>query len=93
MNIFKLLLHKAQCVSSIEELKNVHSYLQYEFGDEMTMGISLEELLAAVKDNDFVKKEDESKRVKRSKTTSKSNSNHIGCHVRINPCYIFIFNF
>ncbi|XP_027901799.1 uncharacterized protein LOC114162192 isoform X2 [Vigna unguiculata] len=54
--------------------------LRYEFGDEMTMGISLEELLAAVKDNDFVKKEDESKRVKRSKTTSKSNSNHIGCH-------------
>jgi len=69
-------------------LKNVHSYLQYEFGDEMTVGISLEELLAAVKDDDFVKKEDKSKRVKRRKTTSKSDLNHIGCHVCIHPCYI-----
>ncbi|WVZ21227.1 hypothetical protein V8G54_008549 [Vigna mungo] len=54
--------------------------LPYEFGDEMTVGISLEELLVAVKDNDFVKKEDKHKRVKRSKTTSKSDLNHIGCH-------------
>ncbi|ESW10374.1 hypothetical protein PHAVU_009G203700 [Phaseolus vulgaris] len=54
--------------------------LPYEFGDEMTVGISLEELLAAVKDDDFVKKEDKSKRVKRRKTTSKSDLNHIGCH-------------
>lgn len=77
----------------LKMLKNVHSYLQYEFGDEMTVGISLEELLVAVKDNDFVKKEDKPKRVKRNKTTSKSDLNHIGCHVRINPCYIFIFNF
>ncbi|XP_022634603.1 uncharacterized protein LOC106756587 isoform X3 [Vigna radiata var. radiata] len=54
--------------------------LPYEFGDEMTVGISLEELLVAVKDNDFVKKEDKPKRVKRNKTTSKSDLNHIGCH-------------
>ncbi|KOM40108.1 hypothetical protein LR48_Vigan04g030600 [Vigna angularis] len=54
--------------------------LPYEFGDEMTVGISLEELRVAVKDNAFVKKEDKSKRVKRSKTTSKSDLNHIGCH-------------
>lgn len=54
----------------------------------MTVGISLEELLAAVKDDDFVKKEDKSKRVKRRKTTSKSDLNHIGCHVCIHPCYI-----
>ncbi|TKY73276.1 putative ATP-dependent helicase HRQ1 [Spatholobus suberectus] len=54
--------------------------LPFEFGDEMTAGISLEELLAAVKDHDFVGKEDKSKRVKRSKTTSKPDLNHIGCH-------------
>ncbi|CAJ1975483.1 unnamed protein product [Sphenostylis stenocarpa] len=52
----------------------------FEFGDEMTVGISVEELLAAVKDHDFVKKEDKSKRVKRSKTTSTNDLNHRGCH-------------
>lgn len=74
-------------------LTNVHSYLQFEFGDEMTVGISLEELLAAVKDHDFVGKEDKLKRVKRSKTTSKPGLNNIGCHVCIHLCYIFILNF
>ncbi|KAL2639720.1 hypothetical protein AAZV13_06G185700 [Glycine max] len=54
--------------------------LPFEFGDEMTVGISLEELLAAVKDRDFVGKEDKLKRVKRSKTTSKPGLNNIGCH-------------
>nr|KYP47965.1 Putative ATP-dependent helicase HRQ1 [Cajanus cajan] len=54
--------------------------LPFEFGDEMTVGISMEELLAAVKGCDFVGKEDKSKRVKRSKTTSKPDLNHTGCH-------------
>ncbi|KAK7411308.1 hypothetical protein VNO78_02741 [Psophocarpus tetragonolobus] len=54
--------------------------LPFEFGDEMTVGISLEEMLAAVKDFDFVGKEDKSKSIKRRKTTSKPDINHNGCH-------------
>ncbi|KAK7328471.1 hypothetical protein VNO77_22578 [Canavalia gladiata] len=53
--------------------------LPFEFGDGMTVGISWEQLLAAVKDRDLIGKEDKSKRVKRSKTTSKPDLNHIGC--------------
>lgn len=67
----------------------MRSYLQFEFGDGMTVGISLEELLAAVKDRDFVGKEDKSKHVKRSKTTQKPDFNHIGCHVFVHLCFIF----
>ncbi|XP_027339177.1 uncharacterized protein LOC113852955 isoform X2 [Abrus precatorius] len=51
----------------------------FEFGNEITLGISLEELLKAVKDNDFIRNEDKSKSVKRSKTTSKPELNYIGC--------------
>ncbi|KAK7304223.1 hypothetical protein RJT34_15350 [Clitoria ternatea] len=54
--------------------------LPFEFGDEMAVGISLEDLLAAVKDCDFVGKEDKSRCVKKRKTTSKPDLNHIGCH-------------
>ncbi|CAL0305025.1 unnamed protein product [Lupinus luteus] len=48
--------------------------------DEVAVGISLEELLAAMKDHDFVGKANKAKRVKRSSTTSKPALDHLGCH-------------
>ncbi|XP_058767287.1 uncharacterized protein LOC131640953 isoform X2 [Vicia villosa] len=54
--------------------------LQFEIGDEMSARISFEELLAAVKDHDFTRKENKSKRVKRSSTSSRSDMDRIGCH-------------
>ncbi|XP_061350533.1 uncharacterized protein LOC133295696 isoform X2 [Gastrolobium bilobum] len=53
--------------------------LPFEFRDGMAVGISLEELLAAVKYHDYVGKENKSKRVKRNSTTSKPDLDHIGC--------------
>ncbi|XP_057441075.1 uncharacterized protein LOC130732945 isoform X2 [Lotus japonicus] len=53
--------------------------MPFEFGDEMAVGTTLEEMLAAIKDHSFVGKENKSKRVKRSSTTKKPD-NHIGCH-------------
>ncbi|CAI8589588.1 unnamed protein product [Vicia faba] len=54
--------------------------LQFEIGDEMNVRISFEELLAAVKDRDFTRKENKSKRVKRSSTSSRPDMDRIGCH-------------
>ncbi|KAL2340690.1 hypothetical protein Fmac_008630 [Flemingia macrophylla] len=82
------LLYISKIVSTLKRRDNsfrkhlgwAFELLPFEIGDEMTVGISLEELLAAVKVCDLFGKEDKSKRVKRSKTTSKPNLNHIGCH-------------
>ncbi|KAF1892714.1 hypothetical protein Lal_00042604 [Lupinus albus] len=49
--------------------------------DEVAVGISLEELVAAMKDHDFVGKANKAKRVKRSSTTSKPALDHLGCHI------------
>ncbi|XP_050917729.1 uncharacterized protein LOC127133971 isoform X2 [Lathyrus oleraceus] len=54
--------------------------LQIEIGDEMNVRISFEELLAAVKDCDFTRKENKSKRVKRSSTSSRPDMDRTGCH-------------
>lgn len=67
-------------------LNSVHchqSYLQFEIGDEKNVKISFGELLAAVKDRDFTRKENKSKRVKRSSTSSRHDMDCIGCHVCI----------
>ncbi|XP_073221327.1 uncharacterized protein, partial [Cicer arietinum] len=54
--------------------------LQFKIGDKMNVGISLEELLAAVKDHDFTIKENKSKHVKRSSTSSRPDKDCIGCN-------------
>ncbi|QHO16981.1 uncharacterized protein [Arachis hypogaea] len=54
--------------------------LPFISGDQLTMGISLEKLLAICKDHYFVVNENKSKRLKRSLNTTKPDSNHIRCH-------------
>ncbi|XP_058723094.1 uncharacterized protein LOC131594917 isoform X1 [Vicia villosa] len=54
--------------------------LQFEIGDEMNVKISFEELFAAVKDRDFTRKENKTKRVKRCSTSSRLDMDRIGCH-------------
>ncbi|KAF7838556.1 ATP-dependent helicase HRQ1 isoform A [Senna tora] len=50
-------------------------------GDELALKISLEDLLASVKDQGSTKNESKPKHIKRSSNTLKSDSDHVKCHV------------